>query len=96
MVNGILLFIAIILLAVDIFKKIGGRWVEFLEGVNDKKLSSARLMGFLTVFAVLSDWQHAVYCSTDGVWRPSWQTIVFVLIVLGFKFAEKLFPPQGK
>lgn len=90
----ILLFIIGIIIYYAVSKK-QIRLLEFIEDKKDGKFSSQRLMGFLTVFAVIVDWMHAVFYSSTGIWSPTWQTIVFVLIVLGFKFAQKVFS-EGK
>ena len=85
----ILLFI----IGIIIYYAVSKKQMRFLEFIQDRegKFSSQRLMGFLTVFAVIVDWMHAVFYSSTGIWSPTWQTIVFVLIVLGFKFAQKIF-----
>jgi hypothetical protein len=61
---------------------------EFLKEDNGH-YSSTRLFAFLITIATIVDWMHAVFHTTDGVWRPEYQTIAMVLGVLGFKVWQK-------
>jgi hypothetical protein len=71
---------------VDKFIKAITKPAEFLEEENGQ-FSSKRLFTFLVVVSTIVDWQHAVWTMTDGVWRPTIQTIGLVLGVLGFQVA---------
>jgi len=61
---------------------------EFFKESNGQ-LSSARLFAFLVTIATMVDWMHAVFFTSEAVWKPEWQTISMVLGVLGFKVAQK-------
>ena len=61
--------------------------LEFLQE-NNGRFSSSRLFALLITVSTIVDWMHAVFTS-DGIWKPEWQTIAMVLGVLGFKVAQK-------
>ena len=61
--------------------------LEFLQE-NNGRFSSSRLFALLITVGTIVDWMHAVFTS-DGIWKPEWQTIAMVLGVLGFKVAQK-------
>ena len=69
--------------------------LEFLQESNGQ-FSSSRLFAFLVTIATIVDWMHAVFSTSDGVWRPEWQTIAMVLGVLGFKVAQKFTEENSK
>ncbi|MCK5823563.1 MAG: hypothetical protein KAG95_06140 [Bacteroidales bacterium] len=62
--------------------------LEFFKESNGN-YSSARLFAFLVTITTIIDWLHAVFTTSDGIWRPQWQTIGMVLGVLGFKVVQK-------
>lgn len=66
------------------------RVFEFLKEKNGQ-FSSSRLFMLLVALSAIIDWQHAIWTTVDGIWRPEWTTIGMVLGVLGFKIAQKPF-----
>ena len=68
--------------------KILVKLLEFLQEKNGQ-LSSSRLFMLLVALGGMIDWMHAVFTTSDGIWRPEYQTILLILGVLGFKIAQK-------
>ncbi len=58
------------------------KFQEFLQEENGN-FSSSRLVMYIIVIAGIVDWMHAVFTTTDGVWRPEESTIMLILGAMG-------------
>ncbi len=64
--------------------------LDFVKSTKGR-FSGSRLFSAAILLAVLVDWVYSIFDPTsNGIWKPSWETVGMVMGVLGYKYSNKL------